>query len=257
MLAPIRYFLWEADVDAKPTVWDRAARHAVAFRATVVLLAGVASAAAFLAGRVTDFSAGSAIFVGCGFAAVWVMVLLLIDRVETSRQRRFESMGRVRDFAQRLVIYDRETGFYADWYFRLRLQEELARSRRFSHPCALILAESTRGRLGQDKEAELFKAIMRSFRGTDIVAHMGNLRFAILLTNTAREGAEIARDRLSSMAGKGMDVGLACFPEDGDDWRSLVAAAGGPSADYYAVAGQDWPAMVDGVLEPEAEETVA
>lgn len=243
-------------MDPKATIWDRAARHAVAFRATVVLLAGVASAAAFLAGRITDFSASNAILVGCAFAAVWVMVLVLIDRVETSRQRRFESMARVRDFGQRLVIYDRETGFYADWYFRLRLQEELARSRRFGHPCALILAESTKGRLGRDKEADLFKSIMRSFRATDIVAHMGNLRFAILLTNTSREGAEIARDRLALTCGGGVDVGFACFPEDGDDWRSLVEVAGGPSADLYAAAGQDWPAMVE-MNGEEAEETVA
>jgi GGDEF domain-containing protein len=227
-------------MDAQPTIWERAARHSVAFRATVVLLAGVASAAAFLAGRVTDLSAGTAALVGCAFATVWVLVLVVIDRVEHTRQRRFESMGRVRDFAQRLVIYDRETGFYADWYFRLRLQEELARSRRFNHPCALILAESKRGRLGKEQEAELFKAITRSFRGTDIVAHMGNLRFAVLLTNTPRQGAEIARERLALSVGGGMDVGFACFPEDGDDWRSLVAAAGGPSSDFYAAAAHDW-----------------
>jgi GGDEF domain-containing protein len=245
-------------MDVKPTIWERAARHAVAFRATVVFLAGVASALAYLAGRNTGFSAFGAVFAGCAFAAVWVGILIVLDRVEYARQRRYEGMGRIRDFAQRLVIYDRETGFYADWYFRLRLQEELTRSRRFGQPCALILAESTRGRLGREREAELFKSISRSFRATDLVAHMGSLRFAVLLTHTTREGAAIAGERLSASVPDGLlQIGFACFPEDGDDWRSLVAAAGGPSVDVYAGAAQDWAGEPDCAFDPEQGKTVA
>jgi GGDEF domain-containing protein len=243
-------------MDVKPNIWDRFAKHLAAFRATVVLLAGIASAAAYLAGRNTGFSAFGAVFAGLAFAAVWVGIMILIDRVEIARQQRFEGMSRIRDFGQRLVIYDRETGFYADWYFRLRLQEELARSRRFGQTCALLLAESTRGRLGKDREAELFRAIQRSFRATDLIAHMGSLRFAVLLTHTTREGSQIAQERLASNVSDGtLQVGVACFPEDGEDWRSLVTAAGGPSADLYAGAGQDW--AQDDDAEAEAEATVA
>jgi GGDEF domain-containing protein len=245
-------------MDVKPTIWERAAIHAAAFRATVVLLAGLASAAAFLAGRHTGFSAIGAVFAGCAFAAVWVGILILLDRVELARQHRFEGMGRIRDFAQRLVIYDRETGFYADWYFRLRLQEELVRSRRFGHSCALLLAESTRGRLGRDREMELFKAISRSFRGTDLIAHMGNLRFAVLLTHTSREGAIVARERLrASVPDSMLQIGISCFPEDGDDWRALMVAAGGPSVGLYSSAGQDWTNEPADAFEIEADKTVA
>jgi GGDEF domain-containing protein len=243
-------------MDVKPNVWERVARHLAAFRATVVLLAGLASAAAYLAGRNTGFSAVGAIFAGCAFAAVWVGILILIDRVEIARQQRFEGMSRIRDFGQRLVIYDRETGFYADWYFRLRLQEELVRSRRFGQPCALMLAESTKGRLGKEREAELFKSIARSFRGTDIIAHLGNLRFAVLLTHTSRDGALVPKARLQENVPIGLQIGLACFPEDGDDWRSLVAAAGGPSSDFFTGAGQDWLADSESPFETQ-QETVA
>jgi len=243
-------------MDVKPTIWERAARHNVAFRALVVFLGGLASALAFLAGRNTGFSAFGAIFAGCALAALWVGILILLDRVELARQRRLEGMSRIRDFGQRLVIYDRETGFYADWYFRLRLQEELARSRRFAQSCALLLVESTRGRLGKEREAELFKSILKSFRATDLIAHMGSLRFAVLLTHTSREGASIALDSLSANVPEGMlQIGIACFPEDGEDWRSLVAAAGGPSVDLYTGAGPDWTQTDDGELE--ADKTVA
>ena len=167
-------------------------------------------------------------------------------------------MGRIRDFAQRLVIYDRETGFYADWYFRLRLQEELTRSRRFGQPCVLLLAESTRGRIGREREADLFKSIALSFRATDLVAHMGNLRFAVLLTHTTREGATIARERLTANVPEGMlQIRVACYPEDGEDWRALVAAAGGPSVDLYAGAGQDWPGELDNGFDSEEPKLVA
>lgn len=244
-------------MDVTPTIWERAAQHAVAFRATIVLLAGLASAA-YLAGRNTGFSALGAIFAGCAFATVWLCMLVLLDRVESARQRRFESMARIRDFAQRLVIYDRETGFYADWFFRLRLQEELTRSRRFGQPCALMLAESTRGRLGREREAELFESISRSFRPTDLVAHMGSLRFAVLLTHTTREGAMIVQERLAASVPEGMlQIGFACFPEDGEDWRSLVAAAGGPSVNFYAGAGQDWTGEPNSAFDPEGRKTVA
>jgi len=245
-------------MDVKPTIWERAAQHVVAFRATVVLLAGLASAAAYLAGRNTGFSAVGAVFAGCAFAAVWLCMLVLLDRVEYARQRRYEGMARIRDFAQRLVIYDRETGFYADWFFRLRLQEELTRSRRFGQPCALMLAESTRGRLGREREAELFKSILRSFRATDLVAHMGSLRFAVLLTHTTREDAMIAQVRLAASVPEGMlQIGVACYPEDGDDWRSLVAAAGGPSVDLYTGAGQDWTGEPGSAFDSEERKTVA
>lgn len=250
--------LHRTNMDVKPNIWERVARHVVAFRATVIFLAGLASALAYLAGKNTGFSAFGAIFAGCAFAAVWVGILILIDRVEYARQRRYEGMSRIRDFGQRLVIYDRETGFYADWYFRLRLQEELARSRRFTQSCALLLAESTRGRLGRERESELFKSILKSFRATDLIAHMGSLRFAVLLTHTSREGATIARDRLTSNVPEGMlQIGVACFPEDGEDWRSLVAAAGGPSVDLYAGAGQDWPGEPDSAFDFEEGKTVA
>ncbi len=243
-------------MDVKPTVLDRAAQHVGAFRAAVVLLAALAAPAAYVAGRQSSFSLVGAVLAGAGLASFWVIILILIDRFEFARQRRLKGMERIRDFAQRLAIYDRETGLYADWYFRLRLQEELARSRRFGDPCALLLAESTRGRLGREGEQALFRAMSRTFRGTDLIAHMGSLRFAVLLTKTTREGAQVARDRLeASMVAGSLHIGFACYPEDGVDWRSLVAAAGGPSVDFYARAGQDWAGYP--ADEPEQDKAVA
>ena len=56
------------------------------------------------------------------------------------------------DQGRQLAIYDRETGFYAYWYFSLRLQEEIARSDRHKEPFLLLLVEAARARISPEME---------------------------------------------------------------------------------------------------------
>jgi GGDEF domain-containing protein len=171
-----------------------------------------------------------------GFSAMLLTALAAAylsasERVQRARHRRDEGLRRVRNRAQRLVIYDRETGLYADWYFRLRLEEELQRARRFGEPCTLLLIEAREGRLGRERELRLFHLMTTTFRGTDIVAHLGSLRFAALLSNTTGDGATIARDRLlASSPENELLVGMASFPGEGEDGPSLFAAAASSGA---------------------------
>ena len=130
------------------------------------------------------------------------------------------------DEGRQLAIYDRETGFYAYWYFSLRLQEEIARSDRHKEPFLLLLVEAARGHISPDMEQQLFNCMRTGFRTTDLVAHLGNLRFVALLPSAGHDQAGIVRERISSALGADdFHLGIACYPTDGTDWASLLHAA--------------------------------
>ena len=139
---------------------------------------------------------------------------------DTQRLRGLVEQGR------QLAIYDRETGFYAYWYFSLRLQEEIARSDRHKEPFLLLLVEAAHARISPEKEQQLFSCMRTGFRTTDLVAHLGNLRFVALLPDAGLDQAGIVRDRINSALGDDdIHLGIACYPTDGTDWASLLHAA--------------------------------
>jgi GGDEF domain-containing protein len=206
-------------------------RYGVEYRLTLIVAGSAIGVMAFLATRSMSTWAGVGVFTAV-LAAAWAALLLLHGQAAATRQRRIEALRRNRDLAERLVIYDRETRFYADWYFRLRLQEELVRSQRFGQSCALLLIEATEGRLNPEREKELLDCMANAFRETDLVAHMGSLRFVVLLPHTDASGAAVAQKRLLKRLPAGEVVGgVASYPKDGNDWQQLLAAAGASSID--------------------------
>ena len=217
-------------------------RDGVEFRLTLILAGTAFGVMAFLAARQMPSGTG-VVFFGATLGLGWAGLLFLHGRAAAARQRRYEGLRRARSFAERLVIYDRESGFYADWYFRLRLQEELVRSQRFGQPCSLLLVESTQGRLTPEREKELFDTMATAFRETDLVAHLGSLRFVVLLPNSSAEGAALTRERLLALLPEGdVEAGVASYPDDGNDWRDLLAAAGASSTDFYGAPTKAWHA---------------
>lgn len=133
----------------------------------------------------------------------------------------------MREVGERLAIYDRETGLYAYWYFNLRLEEEMVRSRRYGQRFVLLLLEAMSARLGLGEERVLFDAMNESFRESDLVAHLGNLRFLALLTNTDQASAPSVLRRLRERLGQDtIQMRVASYPDGGEDWASLLRAAG-------------------------------
>ena len=224
-----------------PRIGKPLGRFGVEFRLTLILAGTALGVMAFLAAR--RMSSGPGVVFFTAILGLGWTILLLYGTAAALRQRRYEGLRRARGFAERLVIYDRETGFYADWYFRLRLQEELVRSQRFGQACSLLLVESTKGRLTAEGEKELFDTMAIAFRETDLVAHLGSLRFVVLLPNTSAEGAELARNRLLELLPGGeVEAGMASYPDHGNDWRDLLAAAGASSTDFYGARTKAWHA---------------
>ncbi len=129
--------------------------------------------------------------------------------------------------AQRFSIHNDETGLYADWYFRLRLQEEVERSRRYDLRFAVLLVKP----LGLGTEPQMASSwfgdnIRRHLRKSDLPALLQDGSLGVIMSSSARRAAQTVRYRIAEELEQ-MDarIGLACFPDDGEDPEAILRAA--------------------------------
>ena len=128
-------------------------------------------------------------------------------------------------------IYDPGSNWYEAWYFALRLDEEIVRSRRYSHVMALVsLAFSDLGAKISPQRVEfkntLSKVAETRLRQTDIPGVLEQDEIAVCLPQTDREGARIVAGRLAeALAFYRPRFGLAVYPADGVDAGDLLRAA--------------------------------
>ena len=181
--------------------------------------------------------------VGIGVAAFWVVNPWLIPFTAAPLYLIHRSLHMPQLEEQARI--DSKTGLFNARHFGAVLAEELARAQRFERPLALIMADldllreinNTYGHLVGDDVlagvAEVFRAELRHY---DIPARFGGEEFAILLPETDAESAlEIAERIRRRVAAKVFDVpsasdpvrvtismGVACFPEDGDNANELL-----------------------------------
>ena len=163
-------------------------------------------------------------------ASAWV--LRITTGARRRRDDRHEGLRRLREMGERLAIYDRETGLFAYWYFSLRLEEEVSRCARYGQTFSLLLLDARTGRWSPEDESALFQHMSVSLRNCDLVAHLGNLRFIVLLANTDATGALVVREHLTANERLGdLTVGFASFPGDGESSEALLTAAGASADD--------------------------
>jgi hypothetical protein len=129
---------------------------------------------------------------------------------------------------RRLPIFDRDTGAFTAWYFRLRVDEEIARADRFGERFCVI-SIGCDARSGPHVEAVAAKKL----RTVDFAGNLGS-SVAIVLPRTDREGAEIFAQRvigpLKSVAFRISEYPADAATVDGllgeDEWHSLRPADG-------------------------------
>ena len=165
-------------------------RHVIGF----VVITGLIVASLLLSRQAN--SAVVAAVIAFGLSSVGAMLVVVLYRMARRDVAVERNLGRLSDYGERLSIYDKESGLYADWYFGLRLDKEIARSRRYRQPFALLLIENNDGNLGEAVKQLVFRALDDTLRDTDIVAHLTDKRFAVLLTNTDARGALVATARI-------------------------------------------------------------
>lgn len=155
--------------------------------------------------------------------------------------------AQLHDETRRLSITDALTGVYNRRYFSQRLEECVQRAKRYGEPLSFILLDldyfkSVNDRFGHHAGDEALTALAQVLRAevrdTDFVSRLGGEEFGIVLVQTPREAAVEVAERIrrrveaqelhpssDETLGLTASLGIAFFPDDGDDPKSLLGSA--------------------------------
>src|SRR6266487_343105 len=143
---------------------------------------------------------------------------------------------------ERLSVTDDLTGLYNRRYLMEALANEVRRSRRLEHPCALLMADvdhfkeynDAYGHLAGDEALTHIAAVLRdTTRDVDCAARYGGEEFVVLMPETKASGAIEMAQRIRTLLAAdervggelSISIGVAQFPEDGDAPEALLARA--------------------------------
>jgi hypothetical protein len=129
---------------------------------------------------------------------------------------------------RRRPIFDRDTGAYSAWYFRLRVEEEIARADRFGERFTVVSISCD-----ARSSSHVATVVSKKLRAVDFAGNLGS-SVAIVQPRTDRHGAEIFAARVIAPLD---DAGyrIAEYPSDAptldgllgeDQWHSLRAGDG-------------------------------
>ncbi len=125
-------------------------------------------------------------------------------------------LARLAHSERRGPVTNQQTGLHADWYFKLRVDEEIARAKRYNLPFTVI---GIRSHSAANLEAVRI-ATAGSLRDVDFAGDLGH-QVALCLPNTSRSGAWNVVARLTEAA-KGVDIKLSEYPADGATLSTLL-----------------------------------
>jgi hypothetical protein len=117
---------------------------------------------------------------------------------------------------RRRPTFDRDTGLLADWYFRLRVEEEVSRAQRYGQKFTMLRMSQPDG--AATREGNM--AARKCLRAIDLAGNIGELT-AIILPNTERAAATAVIDRLQELAPKATIDASEC-PTDGTTLSALL-----------------------------------
>ncbi len=153
------------------------------------------------------------------------------------------TVARLHERTQKLAMRDTTTGLYVISFFKERMNEELARSRRTGRQTSLLMLDIDHfkrfnDRWGHPAGDDVLKGIadvLANFARTgDMPCRYGGEELALLLHEPKGKAAEVARmvrERVMHLrfgeegAAVTVSIGVASFPKDGDDVDSFIDAA--------------------------------
>ncbi len=147
-----------------------------------------------------------------------------------------------------LSYTDGMTGLHNYRFFRLRIKEEIARTRREESHISLLILDvdyfknynDTLGHpAGDEVLRKLSRILKQSVRDNDIVARYGGEEFAVILSGAEKEGAHVLADRIrvkveaadffkEEIQPNGqltVSIGIATFPDDAVGEQELIENA--------------------------------
>lgn len=163
------------------------------------------------------------------------------------RAQLFEDIQKANERLERLAVTDGLTGVYNHRYFRDRLEDELARARRYNLPLSCMILDvdnfkrvnDTYGHLQGDTVLRgIAECTLSAVRKSDVVARYGGEEFVVLMPQTGLEGAQAQGERIRKQI-EGwpfegfpekheitVSVGVAVFhPENIADSEALIRVA--------------------------------
>ena len=148
-----------------------------------------------------------------------------------------------------LAITDSITKLYVHRYFQYRLEEEVARSRRYNSTISLLMCDIDHFKNVNDTFGhqqgdcilrEVSRIIRKNVRNTDIACRYGGEEFAIVLPETTQSDAKIVAERIRRDVAKfefpsimsdqpsihcSISIGVAGFPLNADNKDQLIQKA--------------------------------
>jgi len=190
--------------------------------AGAIILAVAATAPIFAAGHRLPPALALPVVFGIMALVAWAGSSLFGSGGQV-RMTRLEAVRRFSSPVSSKSIYDPETGFCADWYFMLRVEEELARTKRSGQSLGLLLVEP-RTELGATIRNHLLLSLEGTFRTADLIGRLADSRFAVLLPDSHDDGTRSARERLLQLVGSAnIRIESIVCPHGGTDWRTFLA----------------------------------
>lgn len=147
---------------------------------------------------------------------------------------------------QELAITDSLTGIFSRRYYLERLNEEIARSKKFKYRFSFLMVDIDHFKTYNDRYGhlvgdvilrEVSKTIKENMRQIDLVGRYGGEEFSIILTETDKEGAVFAAERIrQAIENKPIraydedlkvtvSIGISVFPSDSKDATKLIEKA--------------------------------
>ncbi len=157
-----------------------------------------------------------------------------------------EELERTNAIFSNLAMIDEESGLYNQDYFQERLVVELKRSRRHGHQFSLLFIDMKpfvhyAEKLGDTNNVihELGGCLRSQLRRTDVIMRFNDDTVVVIIPETPKNGALCVVEKMRrveekfpcrgdeerSMVRVDFYIGLATFPEDGEDSTVLVQCA--------------------------------
>ncbi|MEE9118306.1 MAG: diguanylate cyclase [Calditrichia bacterium] len=179
---------------------------------------------------------------------VRVRSLLRIKHLHDELQEKVIELQRTKEELRQLAITDGLTSLYNYRYFKDQLRQELKRAQRHSLKIAVVMIDIDHFKQYNDKNGhpagdvvlkDIARLLRDNIRNIDLAARYGGEEFSLILIETDKPSAKIVAEKIrkliedygfayeSSQPGGKLTIstGVATFPEDGEDFDTLVSKA--------------------------------
>ncbi|MCH6559510.1 diguanylate cyclase [candidate division KSB1 bacterium] len=179
---------------------------------------------------------------------VRVRSLLRIKHLHDELQEKVIELQRTKEELRQLAITDGLTGLYNYRYFKEQLLQELKRAQRHSLDISVVMIDIDHFKQYNDKNGhpagdvvlkDIARLLRDNIRNIDLAARYGGEEFSLILIETDKPSAKIVSEKIRKLVedygfayessqpdGKlTISTGVATFPEDGEDFDTLVSKA--------------------------------